>query len=99
MFTGYYQDRFLPQVVTVYDFRSQSGGFLPQISYRFNEAFSITFGVSFFIGHGQRVTMPLNAFAPAANRAGENAYTDGFESFISLIRKRDEAFMCIRWTF
>ncbi|MHC4507233.1 MAG: hypothetical protein ACYTFI_28505, partial [Planctomycetota bacterium] len=73
VFTGYYQDRFLPQVVTVYDFRSQSGGFLPQISYRFTEAFSITFGVSFFIGRGERVVMPLNGFAPAANRAGGNA--------------------------
>ena len=40
MFTGYYQDRLLPTLVTVYDFNSRSGGLLPSITYRFNEAFS-----------------------------------------------------------
>jgi hypothetical protein len=99
IFTGYYQDRLLPQVVTVYDFRSQSGGFLPQVSYRFTEAFSITVGVSFFIGRSERIVMPLNGIGPTANRAGENAYTDGTERLLSLIRGRDEAFMRIRWTF
>ncbi|MDJ0848696.1 MAG: hypothetical protein QNK04_09985 [Myxococcota bacterium] len=99
VFTGYYQDRLLPQVVTVYDFRSQSGGFLPQVSYRFTEAFSITIGVSFFIGRAQRIRMPVNGFAPTANRAGPQAYTDGVERLLSLIRNRDEAFMRIRWTF
>jgi hypothetical protein len=99
VFTGYYQDRLLPQVVTVYDFRSQSGGFLPQISYRFTEAFSITLGVSFFIGRGERVVMPVNGIAPTINRAGPHAYQDGTEHLLSLIRNRDEAFMRIRWTF
>jgi hypothetical protein len=99
VFTGYYQDRLLPQLVTVYDFRSQSGGFLPSVAYRFTEAFSVTFGVSFFIGRGEFVTMPLQGFAPAANRAGPHAYEDGVEHLLSLIRNRDEAFMRLRWTF
>ena len=99
VFTGYYQDRLLPQVVTVYDFRSQSGGFLPQVSYRFTEAFSITFGVSFFIGRDERIVMPVNGFAPTSNRAGPNAYTNSTARLLSLIRNRDEAFMRIRWTF
>jgi hypothetical protein len=99
VFTGYYQDRLLPQVVTVYDFRSQSGGFLPQISYRFTESFSITLGVSFFIGRGERIVMPVNGIAPTQNRAGPHAYQDGTERLLSLIRNRDEAFMRIRWTF
>jgi hypothetical protein len=85
--------------VTVYDFRSQSGGFLPQLSYRFTENFSLTFGVSFFVGRGERVVMPLTGYAPVSNRAGPHAYEDGVERLLSLIRKRDEAFMRVRWTF
>jgi hypothetical protein len=77
VFTGYFQDRFLPQLVTVFDFRSQSGGFLPSISYRFTEAFSVTFGVSFFIGRKEYVEMPVRGFAPYGNRAGPRAYQDG----------------------
>ena len=99
VFTGYFQDRFLPQLVTVYDFRSQSGGFLPSVSYRFTEAFSVTFGVSFFIGRKEYVEMPVRGFAPAGNRAGPRAYQDGTENLLALIRKRDEAFLRVRWTF
>jgi hypothetical protein len=98
-FTGYFQDRLLPQMVTVYDFRSQSGGFLPSIQYRFNERFSVTFGINFFIGRGQFIPMPLRSLAPVTNRAGANAYEDGAEFFISNIRHRDEAYLRIRWTF
>ena len=98
-FTGYFQDRLLPQMVTVYDFRSQSGGFLPSIQYRFNERFSVTFGISYFIGRGQYVPMPVRGLAPVTNRAGGHAYEDGTEFFISNIRHRDEAYLRIRWTF
>jgi hypothetical protein len=99
VFTGYYQDRLLPQIVTVYDFRSRSGGFLPTIQYRFNDAFSVTFGVSFFVGRGEYVDMPVTGFAPASNRAGNHAYEDGVDRLLSLIRRRDEAFIRLRWTF
>ena len=68
VFTGYYQDRLLPQLVTVYDFGSKSGGFLPQLGYRFTEAFSVTFGVSFFIGKGEYVPMAVRGFSPRVNR-------------------------------
>jgi hypothetical protein len=99
VFTGYYQDRFLPQIITVYDFGSGSGGFLPQLQYRFTEAFSVTFGVSFFIGKSEFVPMPVRGFAPDANRAGPNAYNDGVTRLLSLISRRDEAWMRLRWTF
>jgi len=98
-FTGYYQDRLLPQMVTVYDFRSQSGGFLPSIQYRFDEAFSVTFGLNYWIGRGQYVPMPLRGLAPTTNRAGAHAYEDGSEFLISNFRQRDEAYLRIRWTF
>ncbi|MEE2678233.1 MAG: hypothetical protein VX546_06600, partial [Myxococcota bacterium] len=99
VFTGYYQDRLLPQLVTVYDFGSQSAGFLPQLGYRFNEAFSVTFGVSFFVGRSQYVPMPLRGFAPRANRAGPHKYEDGVQRLLANFMRRDEAWMRLRWTF
>ena len=99
MFTGYYQDRLLPTLVTVYDFSSRSGGFLPSITYRFNEAFSITTGVNWFWGRGQYKDMPVRAFAPTSNRAGKHAYEDGVENVLSAINRRDEVFLRLRYTF
>jgi hypothetical protein len=99
MFTGYYQDRVLPQLVTVYDFGSQSGGVLPSLQYRFTEAFSVTVGMLYFIGRTELVRMPVNNLAPPANRVGEDAYRVGVDNALSLIRKRDEVFMRVRWTF
>ena len=89
----------LPFFVSVYDFRSQSGGFLPQLTYRFTEAFSMTFGVTWWIGKNQYVTMPINGIAPETNRAGRRAYQNGSEPLINLFRRRDEAFLRLRWTF
>ena len=91
--------RDLEQLITVYDFGSGSGGFLPQLQYRFTEAFSVTFGVTFFIGKSEFVPMPVRGFAPDFNRAGPNAYNDGVTRLLSLISRRDEAWMRLRWTF
>jgi len=52
--TGYFQDRLLPSMVVVYDVMSYSGAFLPQVTYRFTENFSATFGVNLFSGTFQR---------------------------------------------
>jgi hypothetical protein len=99
MFTGYYQDRLLPTLVSVYDFNSRSGGLLPSITYRFNEAFSITTGVNWFWGRGQFKDMPVRAFAPTGNRTGPHAYDDGVENVLSAINRRDEVFLRLRYTF
>jgi hypothetical protein len=99
MFTGYFQDRLLPTLVTVYDFNSRSGGFLPSITYRFNEAFSITTGVNWFWGRGEYKTMPIRGFAPTSGRAGKHAYDDGVENVLSAINRRDEIFLRLRYTF
>ena len=53
----------------------------------------------YFIGHGQLKDMPVRGFAPAANRAGPNAYEDGVDNGLSVINRRDEVFMRLRWTF
>jgi hypothetical protein len=43
--------------------------------------------------------MPVRGFAPYGNRAGPRAYQDGADQLLALIRKRDEAFLRVRWTF
>ncbi len=99
MFTGYFQDRLNPSLVTIYDFNSESGGVLTSINYRFTEAFSATMGISLFFGQTELNDMPVNPIGPPVNRAGPNAYKDPGERFISNIRKRDEAWLRLRWTF
>ena len=98
-FTGYYQDRLLPQMVTVFDFGSHSAGFLPSITYRFNESFSVSTGINYFTGQGQYKQMPVRAWAPTSNRAGKNAYEDGVENVLTAIHRRDEVFVRLRYTF
>ncbi|MGE4608199.1 MAG: hypothetical protein AAEJ52_15780, partial [Myxococcota bacterium] len=99
VFTGYFQDRLNPSLVTVYDFNSESGGVLTSINYRFTEAFSATMGISFFFGHTELTDMSVNPIGPPSNRAGANAYQDGTNRFIANLRKRDEAWLRLRWTF
>ncbi len=99
VFTGYFQDRLNPMLVFVYDFRSVSGGALPQVSYRFSENFQITVGASLFWGKQDLADMPVNGIAPAGQRSGPNAYRDSVENGLSLVRDRDEVFMSLRYTF
>jgi hypothetical protein len=99
MFTGYFQDRVQPQFVTVYDIRSQSGGLLPSLQYRFTESFSVTIGMLYFFGRTELKDMPLQDIAPAANRSGANAYESGVDNLLSLVRTRDEVYLRLRWTF
>ena len=97
--TGYFQDRLNPSLVTIYDFNSRSGGVLPSIQYRFTEAFSAAIGMGIFFGRTQLSEMAINPFRPATNRVGKNAYKDSSEQFLSSIRRRDEIWMRLRWTF
>ena len=99
VFTGYFQDRLNPTLVFVWDFRSRSGGALPQINYRFSENFSITVGASIFTGEQDLVTMPVNEIGPASTRSGPNAYMNGSDPGLALVRDRDEVFMSLRYTF
>ena len=99
IFTGYFQDRLNPQLIFVYDFRSVSGGALPQVNYRFSENFSITVGVSLFWGEDRLVPMGINPIAPAGPRGGANPYTVGIQPGLSIVRDRDEAFLILRYTF
>jgi hypothetical protein len=99
MFTGYFQDRVNPQFVTVYDFNSKSGGLLPSLQYRFTESFSVTVGMLWFFGRTELKDMPVQEFGPPSNRVGADVDKVGVDNILSLIRKRDEVFLRLRWTF
>jgi len=96
--TGYFQDRLLTSATFVYDFNSNSGAFLPQVTYRYSGKFSVTFGVAAFFGRYKQTKMPINEIA-LQNRVGRHAYKDFTESGLSILRNRDEAFMRVRYTF
>ncbi len=97
--TGYYQDRLMPQLITVYDFNSRSGAFLPSVQYRFTDTLSVQWGLLIFIGRTQLKQMPLSAIGPPANRGDPNAYKAPVDNILSGVRDRDEVFMRLRWTF
>jgi hypothetical protein len=96
--SGYFQDRMIPAVTAVWDVNSASGAFLPQISYRFTENFSATFGLAFFTGREQNEHAPVNDIV-ATNRVGRGANSQFVENGLSAVRERDEAFLRIKYTF
>ncbi|HKA13698.1 MAG TPA: DUF1302 family protein [Myxococcota bacterium] len=99
MSTGYYQDRLIPQLLTVYEFASRSGGVLPSLEYRFTDSLSITGGMLYFFGRTELSEMAVREVSPVINRAGPHAYRQPVENGFSGIRKRDEVFVKLRWTF
>jgi hypothetical protein len=96
--TGYFDDRLQPRWSLVYDFRSNSGAFIPQVSYRFTAEFSATFGAAFFVGREETRPMPLSPNS-LVDRAGRRAYTEFVENGLSAVRDRDELFLRLRYTF
>ena len=96
--TGYFDDRLEPNLTLVYDFNSNSGAAIPQVSYHFTADFSATFGIALFNGRAEPRVMALypTALGP---RAGRHAYRDFVENGLSAVRDRDEAFLRLRYTF
>jgi hypothetical protein len=95
--TGYFQDRLLPSFVVVYDVNSKTGGLLPQVSYRFNQDFSMSVGLAIFFGDPQEADVPLFQLAPA-NVGGTFSSKTSYQG-LSAIAERDEVFLRIRYTF
>ena len=95
--TGYLQDRLLPSLVLVHDLRSASGGVIAQITYRFTESFSASFGILGFYGGPENEAVPLYPVVLP------NTTTDFDARFryegLSAIAERDEAFFTLRYTF
>jgi len=96
--TGYFQDRLLPSMTFVYDFRSNSGAWLPQITYRYTENFSASFGLAVFAGRWKRFDRSI-AEVGTGNRIGRHRDASWTEPGLSAIRERDEIFFRLRYTF
>jgi len=95
--TGYFQDRFLVSSALVYDFRSNSGAFLPSVQYRFTENFSLTLGAAVLAGHWERRELGINQFsATSENSLNDNVYV---ENGISPARDLDNFFLRLRYTY
>ena len=97
--TGYFQDRLLPGFTLVYDFHSQSGAELADVTYRLTENFSATVGMAGFFGHYQTKTPGLWGVGAGGNRVGRGAYQAFVENGLSPIRERDELYFSLRYTF
>ena len=96
---GYFQDRLLPSLTFVYDIRSQSGAVLPQIQYRYTEAFSIIVGAQFFSGRPQMRPISVNGLGPASNQQGRYAYRAASDEGLAIIRQVDNFYMRLRYSF
>jgi hypothetical protein len=97
--TGYFQDRLLPSLVMVYFVSNNSFAILPEVTYRFTENFSMTFGVAAFAGRDQERVMPINDINIVGNRFGRNAYKSAVQNGLAVIRERDEIFLRVKYTF
>ncbi len=97
--TGYFQDRLLQAVTFVYDFQSNSGAILPNITWRFTQNFSAQLGVAVFYGRFQNVVRPIAGVGSPPYAAGGNRENTFTERGLSAVRDRDEIFARIRYTF
>ena len=95
--TGYFQDRLQPAMTLVYDVYSASGGLLPQVSYRFTENFSSTFGLAVFWGNPDYRRLPVNS-PILLNQGGDFRSRDNYQ-ILSALADRDEVFLTFRYTF
>jgi len=96
--TGYFDDRLLPSMSIVYDFGSNSGAWLPQVTYRYSANFSVTMGLAVFVGREEARPMAISP-SSLSNRTGRHAYKDFAENGLSAVRDRDEFFLKVRYTF
>ncbi len=96
--TGYFDDRLNPSTQVVYDFGSNSGAWINQITYRYSSDFSVTFGFALFHGREELRDMAITPLS-LSNRVGRHAYKDVVENGLSAVRDRDEMFISLRYTF
>ena len=92
------QERLLPSLTVVYDFRAQSGSGLASVTYRMTQNFSATVGMAGFFGHYQTKTPPLWTVG-IGNRVGRGANQAFVENGFAPIRARDELYLRIRYAF
>jgi len=95
--TGYLQDRLGLSANVVWDFRSHSGALLPELSWRFSDAVSATFGVGIFTGGWTRRLRGINDFSVNDdNILSEFSYV---ENGLSPVRDLDHVYVKLRYAF
>jgi hypothetical protein len=97
IFTGYFQDRLLPFVTFVHDFRTTSGAALVSLTYRFSEVFSATVGLSAFYGNPQQMLIPIQQPQPI-NNGGDFMQRVKYDG-LTAIAERNELSFVLRYTF
>jgi hypothetical protein len=100
--TGYFQDRLTPSIVSIYDFKTQSGGLLTGIGYRFTQNFSAAIGMAFFFGKPDFTDEPTAGVGPGGNRSRlppDDLYKQTREGGLAIVRDRDELWARVRYTF
>jgi hypothetical protein len=97
--TGYFRDRLQPAITFIYDQQSVSGGVLPKITYRFTSNFSATIGVNWFFGNTELRSNQLLPVSAVDNQVGKDAYHQGVENALAVVRDRDEVFFRLRYTW
>ena len=97
--TGYFRDRLQPALTFIYDQQSVSGGVLPKITYRFTSNFSATVGVNWFFGNTELRSNPLLPVSAVDSQVGKDAYHQGVENALAVVRDRDEVFFRLRYTW
>jgi hypothetical protein len=95
--SGYHQDRLLPALTFVHDFRSASGAAIAQVGYRYTENFSVGFGAAIFYGGPQEAPVPFHQLA-ISNQGGDFRARTNYAG-LSPIAERDELFVTLRYTF
>jgi hypothetical protein len=97
IFTGYFQDRLLPVVTFVHDFRTTSGAALFSLTYRFSEVFSATLGTDVFYGTPQKMELPIQQ-AVLLNNGGDFMSRVKYDGLTALA-ERNELSLVLRYTF
>ena len=97
--TGYFRDRLQPALTFLYDQQSGSGGMLPKLTYRFTSNFSATVGVNWFWGGTELRSNPLLPVSSVDTQVGKDAYHQGVENALAVVRDRDEVFFRLRYTW
>ena len=104
VFTGYFQDRLNPRFTAIWDPTTSPYGLLRGIGYRWNEAFSTSFGINHFWGHATQTRVglfpaTLLTSTDAVDWTAEARPGSTIIRGLGPVRNRDAASLTVRYSF